>query len=236
MTILRIPIRLRWLGAILAALALTGCTTSELTDKPTSWLRTAITTGKWKPIPRSRSNEVEVVTIEHVVDFSSGETSIEPTTMRELRSFLSRSNVSGADRVTLHGPRRDLGSHDPVTSKRLNVLQAELAELGVVSSVPNGERIQPADGEAVAILVTRAVVIPPDCSQPKPTQGYRPAWVIGCADSVNFGQMVFDPLDLREGRGMDPADGEARALAIQRYREGEVTPLDESQIDTTGSQ
>lgn len=236
MTTLRTSVCLRCFGAALAVLALAGCTTSELTDKPTSWLRSAITTGKWKPIPRARNNEVEVVTIEHVVDFSSGETSIAPTTMRELRSFLGRSNVNGADRVTLHGPRRDLGSHDPVTRKRLEVLQSELAELGVVSSVPSGERLQPADGEAVAILVTRAVVIAPDCAQPKPTRGYRPGWVVGCADSVNFGQMVFDPLDLREGRGMDPADGEARALAIQRYREGEITPLDESAIDTTDAQ
>lgn len=236
MTNLRTTKGLRWLSTALVALALAGCTTSELTDKPTSWLRSVITAGKWKPIPRAPHNEVEVVTIEHVVDFSTGETSIAPSTMRELRTFLSRSNVNGADRITLHGPRRDLGSHDPVTRKRLDVLQAELAELGVVSSVPSGDRLQPADSEGIAILVTRAIVIPPDCSQEMPARGYRPVWTIGCADTVNFGQMVFDPLDLREGRGMDAADGEARALAIQRYREGQITPLDKSQIDTTGAQ
>ena len=236
MTSSRSKKHLRTLGVALAALALTGCTTSELTDKPTSWLRSVITTGKWKPIPRPPQNDVEVVTIEHVVDFSSGETSISPTTMRELRGFLSRSSVNGADRITLHGPRRDLGSHDPVTKKRLDVLQAELSELGVISSVPSDERLRPADSDGIAILVTRAVVIPPDCEQNLPVKGYRPVWVVGCADTYNFGQMVFDPLDLKEGRTAGPADGEAGALAIQRYREGEITPLDESEIDTTGSQ
>ena len=232
MTDFRTTACLRWLPATLALLVLTGCTTGELTDKPTSWLRSVITAGKWKPIERSPNNEVEVVTIEHVVDFPSSKTSISPTTMRELRDFLSRSNVNGADRVTLHGPRRDLGSHDPVTSKRLEVLQAELSELGVVSSVPTGERLQPADGDSIAILVTRAVIIPPDCSQALPPKGGRPAWVIGCADNVNFGQMVFDPLDIEEGRGMNSADGEARALAIQRYRENQITPLEKSEVDT----
>lgn len=236
MTDRRTKTRLCWLGAAAAALALSGCTTGELTDKPTSWLRSVITTGKWKPVQRAPKNEVEVVTIEHVVDFPSGQTSISPRTMRELRDFLSRSNVNGADRVTLHGPRRDLGLHDPVTRKRLDVLKAELGELGVISTVPSGERLKPADSESVAVLITRAIVIPPDCTQNLPVKGYRPVWAIGCADTVNFGQMVFDPLDLEQGRGMDPADGEARALAIQRYREGEIIPLDESEIDTTGSQ
>ncbi len=236
MTDPRPRLHLRRLGTALAVLALAGCTTGELTDKPTSWLREAITTGKWKPVPRSPKNDVEVVTIEHVVDFRSGETAIGPTTMRELRDFLSRSNVNGADRVTLHGPRRDLGSHDPVTRERLEVLQSELNEMGIASSVPSGERLAPAASDAIAVLVTRAVVIPPDCEQELPARGYRPVWVVGCATNANFGQMVYDPLDLLEGRGMEGADGEARALAIQRYRENETTPLDTSSIDTTGAQ
>lgn len=227
--------RLAWTGAALAALALGGCTTGELTDKPTSFLNKIFVTGKWKQIERAPNNEVEVVTIEHVVDFPQGSTTLEQATERELQDFLRSSNVSGADRVTLHGPRRDYGSHDPVTRKRLEVLQAELAELGVVSSVPAEDRLQPVESEAIAILVTRAVVIAPSCDQGQPGVGQRPSYVIGCANASNFGQMVYDPLDIKQGRGMDAADGEARAAAIKRYREGKATELDASEIDTTSN-
>ena len=228
--------RLRWLGAAVTLMVMTGCTANELTDKPTNWLGNIITAGKWKQIPRAAGNTVEVVTIEHAVAFNGGETTISPLGKRQITQFLRQTNVSGSDRVMLYGPRRDFGSHDPVTSKRLEVLQAELAQQGVVSSVPAEERLIAADPEAIAILITRAVVIAPECAQPAPGRGARPDFVVGCANSANFGQMVYDPLDIEHGRGMGPADGEARALAIQRYREGEINELEESEIDTTGEQ
>ena len=48
--------------------------------------------------------------------------------------------------------------------------------------------------------------------------------------------MVVDPLDLEKGSNMGPADGEAAALRIQRYREGEIEELEESETATTGGE
>ena len=225
--------RLALLGPTFAALALAGCNTTELVDKPTTWVGGLIKTGKWKQMDRSPLNEVEIVTIEHVVDYSATDTGLTDSARRRLVEFLHMSNVNAADRVTLHGPRRDFGSHDPVTSQRLEILQSELSRLGIFSAIPSADRIPPSDPEAVAMLVTRAVVIPPDCNQTPPARAARPEFVMGCANTANLGQMVFDPLDLKHGRQMEGADGEARALAIQRYREGEITELEESDTETT---
>ena len=54
----------------------------------------------------------------------------------------------------------------------------------------------------------------------------------GCVNETILGQMVANPADLRRGRTLGPADGEAAARAIERYRRGETTPLHEEA--TTG--
>ena len=221
---------------IALGLTLSGCNTTELVDKPTTWVKGLVKTGKWEQMERAPLNEVEIVTIEHVVDYGSEETTISTSSRRSLVDFLRRSNVNGADRVTLHGPRRDFGAHDPVTAQRLEVLKAELSQLGVLSSIPPADRIQPSDPDAVAMLVTRAVVITPDCSQTPPPTTERPVWTKGCSNTANLGQMVYDPLDLKQGRQLTPADGEAGAAAIQRYREGEIIELDDTQTSTTGGE
>ena len=59
--------RLTLLGAAIAALALAGCNTTELVDKPTTWVSGLIKTGKWTQMERSSLNEVEIVTIETIL-------------------------------------------------------------------------------------------------------------------------------------------------------------------------
>ena len=56
---------------------------------------------------------------------------------------------------------------------------------------------------------------------------------MGCSNTANLGLMVADPLDLKEGRTMGPADGEFGALRIQRYREGEVQEFETDDTATT---
>lgn len=228
--------RFAWAGCALAGLALAGCNTTELIDKPTTFLGDLIKTGKWEQMDRAPRNEVEIVTIEHVVGYSASETALSDSSRRRLSEFLRRSNVNGADRVTLHGPRRDLGSHDPVTSERLEVLRAELSKLGVNSHIPPADRIQPSDPEAVAMMVTRAITIPPDCTQTPPSSNRRPVFVKGCSNTANLGAMIFDPLDLKEGRPVSDGDGEAAAAAIKRYRDGEIEELENTSTATTYAQ
>lgn len=228
--------RFAGLSCVLAGLALAGCNTTELIDKPTTFLDGVIKTGKWEQMERAPLNEVEIVTIEHVIDYDASATALSNASRRQLSSFLSRSNVNGADRVTLHGPRRDLGGHDPVTSERLEVLRAELSKLGVESHIPPADRIQPSDPDAVALMVTRAITIPPDCTQTPPSGAQRPTFVRGCSNTANLGAMIFDPLDLVEGRPLSDGDGEAAAAAIKRYRDGEIEELENTSTATTYSQ
>ena len=115
--------------------------------------------------------------------------------------------------------------------------QKEADFLDLLAALYEGRRLILGGTLALCVLAgTLSFLVPEEfesTAQILPPKGSRPTWVVGCADNVNFGQMVFDPLDMEEGRSMNSADGEARALASQRYREGLVTPLEKSDVDTS---
>ncbi len=214
-------------------LGLTGCNAGDLFRGPDEYVRSIVTTGKWRQAVRSPDNDVEIITIEHAVAFQSSAEGLSRGERKRLLDFLRRSQIGGSDRISLHGPMRDFGRHDPVTAARLEALKAELDRVGLKSVIADDGRIAPSDTEQVAVLVTRAIAISPDCRQSSPPRGHRPEFVMGCSNTTALGAMVADPLDLREGRTMGPADGEAGALGIQRYRERELEELEDADTQTT---
>ncbi len=220
------------LAAVLL-LGLSACNSGGFLRGPDEYVRNVITTGKWRQAERSADNDVEIISIEHAVAFQGSADALSSAERKNLLDFLRRSQVGGSDRISLHGPLRDFGRHDPVTAARLESLKAELDRLGLESRIAEGGRIAPSDADQIAVLVTRAVAISPDCTQSAPPRGHRPKFLIGCSNTTALGAMVADPLDLREGRPMSPADGEAGALGIQRYREGEIEELEEAETQTT---
>jgi pilus assembly protein CpaD len=109
-----------------------------------------------------------------------------------------------------------------------------LQRLGITSSVVQAEPTNDkSTGDEIVVFAQTVAVLPPDCPgyNTPITLDYewRPETKLGCANAVNLGLMVANPGDLAQGRPIGPADAEAQALAIQRYRTGAVYPQGEGQ-------
>ena len=221
-------------GAVAASLLLlAGCNTGEVWRTPDEYVGDLFRTAKWRAAERTPENSVELIGIEHVVVFDEGSARMTASERRRLNRFLSQGRLGSGDSVALLGPLRDQGRHDPVTAARLQFVRGELLVMGISATVPLKQRPDLAAREGISVVIQRSVVISPDCEQPKPAPGRRPGFVMGCSNEANLGHMIVDPLDLEQGREADPADGEATALSIERFRARESTEVEEAEAGTT---
>jgi pilus assembly protein CpaD len=87
--------------------------------------------------------------------------------------------------------------------------------------------------------VERYVVTPPDCPNWTKSQNedHENAQTsnFGCANLSNLGLMVADPRDLVIARQLGPASAAHASMAIQRYRNGQTSPLSGPSAGTTYS-
>lgn len=227
--------RFQSLGLLaLASLLLNACNNSgEALQRPDEYVEELFRTANWRPSDRAPRNEVELVSLEHRINFKEGSAQFDQNERRLLGDFLMRSGIGRGDSVTIHAPRRDGNLHDPVTASRLGFLRGELSAMGIKSVVPLAQDLGATQAEIITVAVERSVVVSPDCAQPLPAVGNRPRFVMGCSNEVNLGLMVVDPLDIEQGRELTPADGEATTLSIQRYRAGEIRELESTEAETT---
>ena len=227
-------LRFQPLGLLaLASLLLSACNSGEALQRPDQYVEELFRTANWRPSDRSPRNEVELVSLEHRVNFAEGAAQFDQKERRLLADFLMRSGIGRGDTVTIHAPRRDGTLHDPVTASRLAFLRGELSVMGIKSIVPMAQAASAVQPEIITVAIERSVVVSPDCAQPLPAVGNRPRFVMGCSNEVNLGLMVVDPLDIEQGREMTPSDGEATTLSIQRYRAGEVREFESIELETT---
>ncbi len=186
---------------------------------------------KWEQVSPSPDNMVEVVTFGHVVGFSEGQAGLDPAARSELAGFIRMNRIGSNDRIAVRPP---VGTADHLTGARVTSVTAEFARLGLVafeSTDPGASAIGADAGSGeVAVLVTRAVGVPPDCTQPPPDPTLRPEQPWGCFVNTSLGMMVADPMDLVEGRDLGPADGEQASAALRRYRQDQIKAL---QIEET---
>ena len=221
-------------AASLAILLLAGCNnTGEAWRTPDEYVGDLFRTAKWRASDRTPDNSVELIGIEHVVAFAPGSARMTAAERQRLSQFLTRSRLGSGDSVALMGPLRDQGRHDPVTAARLQFVRGELLVMGISATVPLRDRPDMAAREGISVVINRSVVISPDCKQAIPAPGNRPRFVMGCSNEANLGQMIVDPVDLKQGREADPADGEASALSIERFRARELTDVEEAEAGTT---
>lgn len=176
--------------------------------------------GQWRQIPARPENHVEPVRLEHVVAFESSAIRPDEAERDRLFEFMREGHLNVRDKIDLHAPRSQDGGYDSVTAARIEVLQGEFQQLGLVAHIARDPGpVALGDQNQVAVVVRRAAVIPPDCEPgPEPWAGQRPEAPVGCADRAAIGLMVADPLDLAKGRPIAPPDAEAAASAIERYR------------------
>ena len=182
---------------------------------------------KWEQIPQAPDNMVEVVTLRHMVAFTGGERGLGESQSDALDDFIRSNRINARDQIVVQpgaGGRAAMG--------HVAAIKSAFAHRGLVASesAPATGAGAPANNE-VAVLITRAVVIPPDCAVPQPEPTLRPDQPWGCHVNAALGMMVANPLDLVEGRDLGPADAAQASGAMRRYREDKVKEL--TKEDTT---
>lgn len=213
--------RLIKLLPVFGVVALLGaCHIDPITQNPIELVNShTFDHGNWQQIPARVVNQVEPVTFVHTTNFKPGETELSDTESGLLFAFLQNSGIHQGARIEIDGPRGGSGYFDPVTAARVAGIEAELSAIGLRSEVPvrpTTSLMRPDD--TIAVSVTRAVVIVPDCSAPQPDSATRPAYILNCSNTAALGLMVAKPLDIERGRNEGAADGETSARVIQLYR------------------
>lgn len=178
-----------------------------------------VDSANWQQIPARVVNQVEPITFVHTANFAASETELNPRESDRLLAFLRNSGVHQGARIEIDGPRGGGGYFDPVTAARVADIEAALTSIGLRSEIParpTTSLLRPED--SIAVSVTRAVVVLPDCNVPQPESAMRPQYTYDCSNTAALGMMVANPLDLERGRNEGAADGERAAKVIELYR------------------
>ncbi|WP_282608120.1 CpaD family pilus assembly lipoprotein [Pelagibius sp. Alg239-R121] len=197
-------------------------------DSTVGVVENAFLTGNWRQMDSIAGLETQAVMQAYAVKFPVGASTITESERSDLMSFLRSKGIRRDDRIQLDGLRAEDNQYLPETEERIEALRLELANLGLRAYVAQRPiTIQRAPDERIAIIVTRTLVAMPDCSSTAPGRGQRPTALRDCANKTNLGLMVANPADLQRGSPGGPRDGTAAVLGIERYRAGEIIPLDE---------
>ena len=182
---------------------------------------------KWEQIPQSADNMVEVVTLRHMVAFAGGKPSLDQNQSAALDDFIRSNRINARDEIVVQA---GAGDTSRVAMGRVSAVKNEFARLGLVASdsVAAPDAGAPANNE-VAVLITRAVVIPPDCAVAQPEPTLRPDQPWGCSVNAALGMMVANPLDLVEGRELGPADASQASGAMRRYRDDKIKAINQEE-------
>jgi pilus biogenesis lipoprotein CpaD len=212
--------RLTRLFPFLGLIALSACHVDPNTQNPVNLVTShTFDHANWQQIPGQMGHQVEPITFTHSVNFEAGETELNEAELSRLLAFLQESGVHQGARIEVDGPRSQGGYFDPVTAARVSGIEAELSGIGLRSQIPTRpitSLLRP--GDTIAVSVTRAMVILPDCSTPQPEFAMRPTYTYSCSNTAALDMMIADPLDLERGRDEGPADGETAAKVIDMYR------------------
>lgn len=213
-------IRSARLALILPVSFLVGCHLDPSAEKPVDVvIGHTFDSANWQQNNAVIKAQVEPISMVHVMSFAPGESQLTEEEIGRLRAFLQQSGVHEKARIEVDGPRAAGGYFDPLTKSRLEEIQTELSGLGLRSQIPaRPVTLLTKPEDSIAVTITRAMIIPPDCSAPQPEPATRPNYSFGCVNAANLGVMVADPVDLAVGQSLSPADAEAAAQSVERYR------------------
>lgn len=178
---------------------------------------------QWTQTEAPNTLTVSYVRLTHSIAFRGNDERLSPAEADRLATFLKRENVGYGDRISV------IGGDGALDRRRQDAIAAVLRRQYI-----QVDRGMPVEGLAVApgevrILVGRHVVTPPACPNWSKPSGAdfanQPHSNFGCSTTANLGLMVADPGDLVGGRPTGPADGEAAAWTVERYRQGRFPEL-----------
>ncbi len=187
---------------------------------------------EWHPSETDRGGSVDFVQLDHRVQFEEGATTLTSVERGRIDFFLDGVDLGFGDTVTV------ALADDALGHNRAELVLAHLTGRNIKARVtPVADVPEPG---SVAVAVGRYVVTPPRCPDWTKAAGQdlynTQSSNLGCANSYNLSVMVANPVDLLGGRRVDPGDGAALALGVERYRTGQVTPLATGETSTTGSE
>lgn len=214
------------LAAILPVVGLAGCNVGQTQDPIQLITSHSFDSANWQQGAAAITTQVEPITVMHLMTFAPGESALSEQELASLRDFLQKSGGYDGARIEVDGPRAPGGYFDALTKARVEDIRAEISGLGLRSQIPAAPLTLLAKPPAgIAVTITRAMIIPPDCSAPQPDFATRPDYAWSCTSAANLGRMVVDPVDLVRGQTPGPADGEAAAKSIETYRKREIKDL-----------
>lgn len=212
------------LAAMLPLLALAGCHIEQAQNNPVEVvIQHSFDHANWQQSNAAIETQVEPITLVHVLNFKPGDDKLSDKELNSLQEFLRKNGGLDGARIEVDGPRLSGEYFDALTKARVEEIRAELSGLGFHSQIPEKPvTLLAKPPEGIAVTVTRAMIIPPDCFTPQPEFATRPDYSWSCVNAANLGQMIADPVDLVRGRTLSPADGETAAKSIEIYRKRDV--------------
>lgn len=216
------------LAAVLPVMVLAGCHIEQAQDNPIQAVKShTVDFANWQQGMPVIETQVESITLVHLMKFGPNDSALSDQELASLRDFLQKSGAPNGARIEVEGPRDSGGNFDPLTKSRVEEIRAELSSLGLRSQVPAKQaKLLARPPEGIAVTVTRAMVIPPDCSTSQPDFAERPVSTWSCSSAASLGRMVVDPVDLVHGQTASPSDGERSASAVEIYRNREIEDLE----------
>jgi len=209
------------------------------------------TTRGWLSASSPKGLEVDRAQYRHITYFDTDRDHIRADERDRLLAFIEAVQPTAQDNIRLEG-HADERANDiynlELASRRNDSVKRILGEHGLhhgrLQASAFGEHIPASSGSdeqawsqnrRVEIVLERYVITPPPCPDWSRRSGKdysnQPHSNFGCATETNLGLMIANPRDLVRGRKLGPADGVHQAEGIGRYREGQLTELQEERVN-----
>lgn len=185
---------------------------------------------KWQQIPATPENQAESILFQQSVFFGDGSAVLSLGEQQAIDALLKEADPDPGTILTLNVGGNANAAYDRLTLQRLENVRMALADRGYQAVLGAAPRV-PApgmQGNEIRLSLLKYMAILPDCGQPQPLEPDLPAFnqAFGCSTASNLGVMVANPADLETGRTLEPGDGEGLSRSVQRYRIGDIEPLE----------
>jgi len=187
---------------------------------------------EWTPAESPKKNKVSRVVFNFTVHYPAHAKGMSDREKKKLHQFL-KNTIPTPSAVT--ATLQEYGGH---SEDRIKDIKRELLRHGIPNDLIMIDEDQeegchkstPKESKSgVEIIIEKYLLIPPSCSNFSENIGSAiqspRSSNFGCALEASFGMMVANPRDLIQGRPTGAYEGSRLADAIDRYRQGKITPL-----------
>ena len=155
------------------------------------------------------------------LDFAPGSTRINPSQESQMRALAADPHGDRDEFVVVTN-----GLGGAIQQNRAAHVANRLSQAGARWVSASVEPSMPIGPDQVMVVRSEYRIGMRDCPTHVPSTIWNPNESdmpgFGCANAYNTGQMLARPRDAVIGRSPGPADGQANADAVERYREGHV--------------